>query len=98
MLASDELQLRAPRAVDVGDRALCLVRLDDGVYAVDDHCPHRGNSLARGTVCGSVLTCAFHTWQFDVRSGALMHLRAPDRLATFEARERNGLIEVRLPG
>ena len=98
VLAASELQLREPVAVDVGDRRVCLVRLEDGVFGFDDRCPHRGGSLARGSVCDSVITCAFHTWQFDVRTGALVRLRAPDRLTLVETRERDGVIEVALPG
>jgi nitrite reductase/ring-hydroxylating ferredoxin subunit len=98
VLAASELQLREPVAVTVGARSVCLVRLEDGVFGFDDRCPHRGGSLARGSVCDSVITCAFHTWQFDVRTGELVRLRAPDRLALVETRERDGVIEVALPG
>jgi nitrite reductase/ring-hydroxylating ferredoxin subunit len=98
VLDASELQLREPVAVSVGDRRVCLVRLEDGVFGFDDRCPHRGGSLARGSVCDSVITCAFHTWQFDVRTGKLVRLRAPDRLALVETRERDGVIEVALPG
>jgi nitrite reductase/ring-hydroxylating ferredoxin subunit len=97
VLAASELHLREPVAVTVGGRDVCLVRLEDGIFAFDDRCPHRGGSLARGSVCDSVITCAFHTWQFDVRTGELMRLRAPDRLALIETRERDGAIEVALP-
>jgi nitrite reductase/ring-hydroxylating ferredoxin subunit len=98
VLDASELQLREPVAVSVGDRRVCLVRLEDGVFGFDDRCPHRGGSLARGSVCDSVITCAFHTWQFDVRTGELVRLRALDRLALVETRERGGVIEVAVPG
>lgn len=97
VLIASKLQLREPVAVAVGDRRVCLVRLEDGVFGFDDRCPHRGGSLARGSVCDAVITCAFHTWQFDVRTGCLVRLRAPDRLALVETRERDGVIEVALP-
>ena len=97
VLAASELPLREPTAVEVGDRRICLVRLEDGVFGFDDRCPHRGGSLARGSVCDAVITCAFHTWQFDVRTGDLMRLRAPDRLSMVETRERDGVIEVAIP-
>ena len=98
VLSASKLQLREPVTVTVGGRSVCLVRLEDGVFGFDDRCPHRGGSLARGSVCDSVITCAFHTWQFDVRTGDLVHLRAPDRLALVETRERDGVIEVALQG
>jgi nitrite reductase/ring-hydroxylating ferredoxin subunit len=97
VLAAAELHLREPVAVSVDGRSVCLVRLEDGVFGFDDRCPHRGGSLARGSVCESVITCAFHTWQFDVRTGSLLHLRAPDRLSLIETRERDGQIEVGVP-
>jgi nitrite reductase/ring-hydroxylating ferredoxin subunit len=97
VLTASELPLHEPVGVSVGDRRVCLVRLEDGVYGFDDRCPHRGGSLSRGSICGSVITCAFHTWQFDVRTGELVRLRAPDRLALVEIRERNGVVEVALP-
>jgi len=97
VLATSELHLREPVAVTVDGRNVCLVRLEDGVFGFDDRCPHRGGSLARGSVCGAVITCAFHTWQFDVRTGSLLRLRAPDRLSLIEARERDGQIEVAVP-
>ena len=97
VLTASELRLREPVAVSVAGRRICLVRLEDGVFGFDDRCPHRGGSLALGSVCASVITCAFHTWQFDVRTGELVRLRAPDRLALVETRERDGVIEVALP-
>jgi nitrite reductase/ring-hydroxylating ferredoxin subunit len=97
VLAASALPLREPVAVTVDGRNVCLVRLEDGVFGFDDRCPHRGGSLARGSVCGAVITCAFHTWQFDVRTGSLVKLRAPDRLSLVETRERDGVIEIALP-
>lgn len=45
------------------------------LYAVADHCPHAGASLAAGEVAGTVVTCPRHGSQFDVRTGE--RLRGP---------------------
>ena len=94
VLPSDALPVGVPTAVRVGDEWLCMVRLPEGVTAFVDRCPHRGAPLSEGSLEGSVLTCARHTWQFDVRTGALVGLRAPDRLLMRAAREHDGVIEV----
>lgn len=94
-LSAAALTAAAPAACEVDGEPVCLVRLADGVHAFDDRCPHRGTPLSRGTVADGVITCSLHLWQFDVRTGEPVRLRVPDRLVRHEARERDGVIEVR---
>jgi nitrite reductase/ring-hydroxylating ferredoxin subunit len=94
-LAGHELPPGTPVGVELDDgHAICLVRTADGVHAFDDVCPHRGTPLSEGKVSGTTLTCRAHTWEFDVRSGELLRLRAPACLTMHPARERDGMIEV----
>lgn len=98
-LDADDLPEGEPRAADVGGRALCLVRLPGGLHAFDDACPHRQWPLHEGRLEDGVLTCRAHTWEWDVRTGELLRMRAPECLVTHEVREHDGVIEVRLdPG
>ncbi|MBI3975206.1 MAG: non-heme iron oxygenase ferredoxin subunit [Armatimonadetes bacterium] len=60
------------RLVQAGGRAIALFRRDEGWYAIDNACPHRGGSLADGDVEGFVVTCPLHASQFDIRTGALI--------------------------
>jgi len=39
------------------------------IYATQDDCGHQRASLSRGTLEGSVVTCALHGAKFDVTSG-----------------------------
>jgi nitrite reductase/ring-hydroxylating ferredoxin subunit len=80
--------------VEVDGAPVCVVRVEDGVYAFDDSCPHRGTPLTEGSLEGTTLTCSAHTWEFDVRTGELLRLRAPACLKMRETRERDGMIEV----
>jgi nitrite reductase/ring-hydroxylating ferredoxin subunit len=57
------------RVVTAGDRTLALFNLGDRFHAVDNTCPHRGGPLGEGTLEGTVVTCPWHGWQFDVCSG-----------------------------
>lgn len=52
-----------------GQHQLCVMNTDDGFHAVDNRCPHEGYPLASGDLKGCVLTCAWHNWKFDARSG-----------------------------
>lgn len=37
--------------------------------ALDGVCPHAGGPLAKGRLDGSIVTCPWHGWQFDVTTG-----------------------------
>lgn len=45
---------------------------DDEVYALADHCPHRGGPLSDGIVSGKSVTCPLHAWQIDLETGQAM--------------------------
>lgn len=90
----DDLAIGEPHRVEIGEHGVCLVRVDEGIYAFDDVCPHRGAALSEGRLRGTTLTCAAHTWEFDVRTGELLRLRAPDCLTMREVRVVDGWIDV----
>ncbi len=48
---------------------------DDQVFALRDHCPHRGGPLSQGLVFGHRVSCPLHGWQIDLESGKA---QAPD--------------------
>ena len=64
-----ELPIGAMRKVTVNYQDVLLVRLAEGVFALAAACPHARGPLDRGTLAGAVLTCPWHNWTFDVRSG-----------------------------
>lgn len=55
--------------VVVGEKVIALFNVDDTYYALDGVCPHQGGPLGQGMLEGCVVTCPWHGWQFDVRSG-----------------------------
>jgi nitrite reductase/ring-hydroxylating ferredoxin subunit/uncharacterized membrane protein len=92
--ATDELQLDQLKLVRVGRRRIAVGRTELGFAAFDDHCPHRGGSLADGVlICGTV-QCPWHGSQFDVRTGALKAGPAKEGIAAWQATESGGRVEV----
>lgn len=80
-----------------GDRMIALANVDGRWHAIDGLCPHQGGPLGTGTLCGTVLTCPWHGWQFDVVTGR--HTISPTmRQAVHEVREEAGRLYVRLAG
>jgi len=56
-------------AVQVGGRELALFNVDGTVYCLDNTCLHRGGPLGEGFLEGDVITCPWHSWQYNVRTG-----------------------------
>jgi len=78
-----------------GDRIVALTNVAGSFHAIDGLCPHQGGPLGTGGLCGQVLTCPWHGWQFDVTTGR--HRSAANvRQEVFEVREREGTLEVRV--
>jgi toluene monooxygenase system ferredoxin subunit len=56
--------------VQVGDELILLVHLNGGdIRAYQGHCPHQKTALADGKLEGNILTCAAHSWQFNLSTG-----------------------------
>lgn len=55
--------------VVASDRVLALFRTESGVFAIDGVCAHAGGPVGKGKLNGPVVTCPWHGWQYDVRTG-----------------------------
>jgi nitrite reductase/ring-hydroxylating ferredoxin subunit len=78
----------------VAGRVVALANVAGNWHAIDGLCPHQGGPLGTGMLCGAVLTCPWHGWQFDVTTGA--HGISPTvRQAVYDVEERDGEVFVR---
>ncbi|HVO58571.1 MAG TPA: Rieske 2Fe-2S domain-containing protein [Dongiaceae bacterium] len=57
------------KTVQVGGQALAVANVAGKVYAIQNACLHRGGPLGEGQLAGTVVTCPWHGWQFDVTTG-----------------------------
>jgi nitrite reductase/ring-hydroxylating ferredoxin subunit len=67
--ATSELPVGRIKAVHAGGRTIALYHTASGFYATDNTCPHRGGPLAEGDLIGEEITCPWHLWGFDVKTG-----------------------------
>lgn len=56
--------------VDIEGRQVALFRLGDGIFALENFCPHRGGPIGEGLVGDGRVTCPWHEWMFEIRTGA----------------------------
>ncbi len=91
----DDLPEGRGKEVRVGETLIALFRVGDRVYAIDAICPHRGGPLAEGPLEGTVVTCPWHAWQFDVATG--QNLRNPaSRVTCHEVRIEGNTVYVKV--
>jgi nitrite reductase (NADH) small subunit len=58
--------------VKVEGRHVALFRLADGFHALDNLCLHQAGPLCAGPIdAADVVTCPWHGWSYEVRSGRL---------------------------
>ena len=73
---------------------LAVYNVDGEYYATENFCPHRGARLTEGIMCGHIVECGLHGWQFDVRSGEC--LTVPDRIKTYSVKVEEGVVKVQI--
>jgi nitrite reductase (NADH) small subunit len=65
----DELPPGRGIEVEHDGRIYALFNVGGVISAIDGVCPHQGGPLADGAIEGTCVTCPWHGWQFDVRTG-----------------------------
>lgn len=65
-----ELQSGKAMKATVDGQKVALFLLDGDVIATNGRCPHAHGPLHNGEVEGETLTCPWHGWSFNLRSGA----------------------------
>jgi nitrite reductase/ring-hydroxylating ferredoxin subunit len=74
------------RLVELDGRQIVLARVGGSVYACAAVCSHRGGPLAEGRLQGARLTCPWHGWSYDVRTGQCLFPGRGTALATYPVR------------
>jgi nitrite reductase/ring-hydroxylating ferredoxin subunit len=64
--------------VNLDGHVIALFHTPEGIFAVDNRCPHMGFPLDRGTVNDCILTCHWHHARFDLHSGGAFDPWADD--------------------
>ena len=64
-----ELPPGSAKAVEVSGKAIALYNVGGEVFATDNTCPHRGGPLGEGDLEAQVITCPWHGFQYDVKTG-----------------------------
>ncbi len=84
------------KVVNVEGRSVALFRVKDDYFALANVCLHRGGPLGEGNLSGSVVTCPWHGWKFDVRTGSFTVIPTL-KVPTYKVKEQDGSIMIEIP-
>jgi nitrite reductase (NADH) small subunit len=85
---TSEVPSGAPKIARIKSLTVGVFKLADGYYAMLNVCPHKGAAVCEGPVCGTtghtderefvyerageIVRCAWHGWEFDIRTGEFL--------------------------
>ena len=66
----NDIPRRGARCVVTPQGKIAVFRTqEDQIFAIDDHCPHKGGPLSQGIVHGAAVTCPLHNWVISLETG-----------------------------
>ncbi|HSC18794.1 MAG TPA: Rieske (2Fe-2S) protein, partial [Rhizomicrobium sp.] len=86
-ISRSELHTRGRKVVRRDGKQVLLIAAGERVFAIANRCPHEGYPLREGTLGPDcLLTCNWHNWKFDLRTGEALVGRDPVRTYPVELR------------
>ena len=90
------MQEGAGAVLKAGNKTLAFFKVDGVYYAISNVCPHKGGPLGKGTLSGHVVTCPWHGWTWDVRTGANVRMPKLKGVECFPVRAVDGQLYVEM--
>lgn len=56
----------------IAGTAIALANVAGKFHAINNSCLHHGGPLGEGELQGAVVTCPWHSWQYDVTTGKVV--------------------------
>ena len=81
------------QVLNVNGKEIALFKIEGKLFAIENICPHRGGPLAEGFLEGSEVTCPWHAWTFDVKTG-MCHTVPDTKQPTFKVKIENNEVFV----
>ncbi len=92
----DDIPLRGARCVRTPQGKIAVFRTaENEVFAIEDHCPHKGGHLSQGIVHGRAVTCPLHNWVISLETGRALGADQGE-VQTIAVRNEDGRLSIAL--
>ena len=95
-LSFSQLVQNKPVRLEKNGKSICVARIGDEVFAIDDSCTHGQASLSEGEVTGFRIECWLHGAEFDLRTGEVMSLPATEAVKTYQVRVVSDSVSIEI--
>ena len=95
LMATDVVALNSSRVIEIQGREVAVFNVDGTFFALENTCSHRGGPIGEGELDDHTVTCPWHLWRFDVRTGECVNCPG-DFVRTYELTVDSGKLRIRL--
>lgn len=93
VLSLAELEKKQKTIFKKGNKQIAIFKQEEAIFAIDNRCPHEGYPLLQGhTNDNCVLTCNWHNWKFDLKTGQC--LTGGDNVKTYPIKIEDGNVFI----
>lgn len=95
-LSLQNLEEGKPVRLEKNGRSICVARIGDEVFALDDTCTHSDASLSEGEIIDGAIECWLHGAHFDLRTGEALTPPAVTPLQRYEVKVDGDAVTVEI--
>ena len=82
-LLLDSIVEGRPVKLSKNGKDICVARVGDEVFAIEDNCSHQDAALSEGEQSGYKIECWLHSAEFDLRTGDALTPPASQPVKTY---------------
>ncbi len=82
--------------IEKDGKSICVAKIGDEVFAIDDTCTHSDASLSEGDITDFKIECWLHGAEFDLRTGQALTLPAVKSLETYAVKIDGNSVTVEI--
>jgi len=97
-IAYSSLQSGKPIRIEKNGESICVTRIGDEVFAINDVCSHSDASLSEGDITDFKIECWLHGAEFDLRTGEALTPPAVQAVQTFEVQDNGSTVTISKKG
>ncbi len=92
----DQLVAGKPVRIEKDGKSICVTKVGDEVFAINDTCTHSDASLAEGDVTDFKIECWLHGAEFDLRTGQALSLPATQAVDVYTVKIDGNSVTVEI--
>ncbi|WP_447971318.1 Rieske (2Fe-2S) protein [Nitrospira sp. M1] len=67
---TDQISPGSGMVAEVEEKSFAVFHVNGAYCVIDNTCVHRGGPLGEGELDGDIVTCPWHGWEYNVKTGA----------------------------